>query len=102
MTRSLDSEFEKDQTGYYVKYASKGVGRPAGPIDVYRVRMLENNSDSESNWLEYRLEVLEVEKTSSRYGPKIGEKFTCHKQREGVTSNFWRLLKDIDGIKQPL
>ncbi|MAG07458.1 hypothetical protein CMI46_01430 [Candidatus Pacearchaeota archaeon] len=100
MSGSWNSTVEKGRIVHYVKYAARGTGLPAGPIDVYKVRVLKNNSDED--WLKYRLKVLEVEKTSSEYGPEVGEEFTCQKQREGPTSRFWYLFNNLNRIKQPL
>ena len=60
--------------------------------DIFRVEILENNSDSE--WIKYRLRILEVEQEHGR-PPKIGTEFSCTKRRgvHGV-SGLWHLMDD--------
>ena len=99
MSKNWNQVFEKGNVVYYVKFSPRDLDGK-GPIDVYRVRILADNSDEE--WFEYRLEVLGIRKTSSEHGPRRKEQFTCQRQRNGATSNFWRLFKDINGYEQYL
>lgn len=61
--------------------------------NILRVEILENNSDSE--WIGYRLRILEVEQGRGFKFSAIGTEFTCMK-RKGVhvLGGLWYLMDD--------
>ena len=61
--------------------------------NVWRVEVLENNSDSE--WERYVLMVKENVRLSGFIKPsEIGETFRCDKRRDVAVAGLWHLLEN--------
>ena len=60
--------------------------------DIYRVQVLQNDSDDE--WLRYYLRILSVEQTTAKNPPQNGIEFSCEKRRGIAVQVLWHLLDD--------
>ncbi|MBI2449878.1 hypothetical protein HYV49_06325 [Candidatus Pacearchaeota archaeon] len=80
----MEGDYEQGDVAFYHEDA-----------DVFKVEVLENNSDSD--WLKYRLKVLSVEQNLSICNPlEIGEEFSvCIKRKNVSCGGLWHLTNDF-------
>lgn len=58
--------------------------------EIYRIRVIESNSDD--NYLRYRLKVIEVKQTEKPNKNQIGREFECEKPRTNKEEKMWKIL----------
>ncbi len=80
------ADYEVGQETYYLK---DGV--------VFRVKVLENNSDE--RWQAYRLRIDEIIEGDFPLAgiTKVGKEFECIKLRKSCAGGLWRLTENLPG-----
>lgn len=82
MKEHKERQYEAGESAYY-----------HNSEDIYKVRVMENNSDE--NFIRYSLRVIEIKQAGAEPTHKKGDIFTCEKKKDLINVGQWRLLEEI-------